>query len=213
MRQSCFLLAAFIAIFPTLLSAQKPGSYPTTLFVTYTGSPIYTVADHKSDILGNLRLGDSVTALGVAGKFFRIRFQGGEGYVLGTNLSMTPSKSRKKERVASRKDSLTADSTRTISSGKRRKKREVIDAASDSGTAEAGKRKTKRPRTARSRIPEELPADSTSQADTSAPASPPAKERSGSKATVTRCRATTKSGTQCSRTTDDPSGYCWQHKK
>jgi hypothetical protein len=37
----------------------------------------------------------------------------------------------------------------------------------------------------------------------------PAAEPAG---TSTRCTATTKSGKQCSRTTTDPSGRCWQHK-
>lgn len=32
-------------------------------------------------------------------------------------------------------------------------------------------------------------------------------------ATSVQCRAMTKSGKQCSRMTNDPSGYCWQHKK
>ena len=31
-------------------------------------------------------------------------------------------------------------------------------------------------------------------------------------ATPTRCTAITKAGTQCKRTTTDPSGKCWQHK-
>lgn len=29
----------------------------------------------------------------------------------------------------------------------------------------------------------------------------------------TQCRETTRAGRRCSRTTDDPSGYCWQHRK
>jgi hypothetical protein len=189
MQHIIFLFGLLMLLTPAA-HAQKPAGYPRTLFVTFANAPVYDSASYLSNVAGSLRTGDSITALASLGKFFRISFNGREGYVLGAN-------------VAAKKPAATHGAA----------KKSTADRA---GTA-AGARPSEPDGTGvlvrmRVEVHESSPPANTSGQDVPAD-SARATGSAGTSAQSQQCSGVTKSGNRCSRMTFDPSGYCWQHKK
>jgi len=159
--KSSILLPLLLLALATHLPAQSPAKLPRMMYVTFDNTPVYDSASYLSNVIADLRRGDSVEALAADKKFYRITIQGRDGYLLKANVG--------DRRPAPPRQKAAASST----------------AASDSSTS------PRRPKSSR-RTP-----DAAAQSD----------------AASVQCRAFTKSGKQCSRRTNDPSGYCWQHKK
>jgi hypothetical protein len=84
MQRIILILSVLIPFLTSAAHAQA--RYPRTLYVTFDRAPVYDSASYLSNIAGELRIGDSVTVLGSAKKFFRILFNGGERYILGANI-------------------------------------------------------------------------------------------------------------------------------
>ncbi len=160
--KSSIVLPLFLALFAPHLSAQ-PATFPRMMYVTFDNTPVYDSASYLSNVIADLRRGDSVEALAAENKFYRITIQGRDGYLLKANV------------------------------GERRPAPPRQKAAASSTAATAPDSSSSSPR--RSKTPRRQPATAKSDAASA------------------QCRAITKSGKPCSRRTNDPSGYCWQHKK
>lgn len=202
MKRSITTIAALLLLLTLAAYAQK--GYPRILYVTYDGALVYDSTSYLSSVLGELRRGDSVSALASEKKFFRISFGGREGYVLGSNLSEKKPALGKKEGATKRAPTIDAgekviadsvrgvDRSRIADSLARRP-----DAAHKSDDTERRKRES-----------------GEGAQTTEGKRSESKEEQSGSaKESSQQCRATTKSGKRCSRMTIDRSGFCWQHKE
>jgi hypothetical protein len=80
-------LSILAFLLPVLLLSQKRAVYPRTMYVSYDRAPVYAEADYTSEIIGTLRLRDSVAVLASQGKYFQISLGGRRGYVLWSNMS------------------------------------------------------------------------------------------------------------------------------
>jgi len=198
MKRSILTLVLLLPLLALAAHAQK--GYPRTLYVIYDGALVYDSASYLSPVLGELRSGDSVSVQGSEKKFFRIAFADREGYILGVNVAekkpaagkVVSGKSkkggaRKKESAVMERRASISDSTRQVSDGAI----PLTDSLARKGAASPDGEQPGEPKKRRS-------------------------ESSGSESSESKaqqCRATTKSGKRCSRTTSDPSGFCWQHKE
>jgi uncharacterized protein YgiM (DUF1202 family) len=81
------LVALLLLSLPARALAQKVGKLPRTMYVTFDHTPLYDSASYLSEIVADLRRGDSVQVNAATGKFYRIAMEGKEGYLLVTNVS------------------------------------------------------------------------------------------------------------------------------
>ena len=207
-------LIAALLLFPVLLVAQQPGSYPRTMYTSYDKAPIYRSADYLSEITGHLRLGDSVQVLASEGKYFRISTGDGAGFVLWSNLSIQRAEGKKTKKTPSRKDLPAA-------AGDVRRSPEPVH--SPSGTTMVTNRvdSTESGQDAVGGDPGDRPAPAAAPTG-NAPDEPRAARKKSSSAGASssgktserpQCTALTKAGKQCSRRAADNSSYCWQHNR
>jgi hypothetical protein len=192
MKRHLLTIAIMLGGCAAILHSQSPATYPRTMYVIYDGAPVYDSANHMSSVLGELRLGDSIRVLGVAGKFYRVGHGEREGFLYWSNIAPERPKGKAKGKNG------TGSRTKKEKKGKREKKE-----AADTGPASELSDSTP--------SGEALPSsrDSASAVSSGTEADRPRADHSKG----VRCRAITKAGRQCSRTATDPSGYCWQHGK
>ncbi|MDB5034198.1 MAG: hypothetical protein JWQ98_1439 [Chlorobi bacterium] len=146
MVMAMFVIATLILL-PAISHAQGAAKFPRIVYVAFDHTPLYDSASYQSPVVQDLKMGDTVRALGIIGRFLHIETATCAGYVRASSTADLPP--------------LPTTSGTAAASG-------TDHAATNSAGGERG---------------------------------------------AVQCRGITQAGRRCLRTTTDPSGYCWQHRK